>query len=187
MRNSQHPGFLSSWPGAGAVSKLCFKVIPCGLRTQIPTEWMQMRGRVFLSPPHAVSFLSSLSVLPFGQRNFFLIYLFGCTLSCSDIFDLCRGMQGLWLQHANPELQHMGPSPVLEPGPLHWECGVLTTGPPREESQGHLKERGFQKVEVPGQDGSPACLLSPPSPPGHSPRVLLGGEGLHPTPISLLV
>ena len=71
--------------------------------------------------------------------------------------------------------------------PLHWECRVLATGPRREESREHPKERGFQKVEVPGQDGSPACLLSPPSPPGHSPRVLLGGEGLHPTPISLLV
>ena len=63
------------------MSKLCFKVIPCGLRTQIPAEWMQMRGGVFLSPPPAVPVLSSLSVLAVGQRNFFLIYLFGGTKS----------------------------------------------------------------------------------------------------------
>ena len=63
------------------MSKLCFKVIPCDLRTQIPTERMQMRGKVFLSPPPAVSSLSSLLVPSFGQRKFFLIYLFGCTKS----------------------------------------------------------------------------------------------------------
>ena len=57
------------------MTKLCFKVIPCDLRTQIPTEWMQMTGKVFLSPPPTVSSLSSLLVPSFGQRNFFNLFI----------------------------------------------------------------------------------------------------------------
>ena len=40
---------------------------------------------------------------------------------------LCCGVQDLWLQSVGSSSQSR-----IEPGPLHWEQGVLATGPPRK-------------------------------------------------------
>ena len=60
-------------------------------------------------------------------------------------------MQDLQLEHANSQLWHAGSSSLTRdgtPAPLHWELGVLATGPPGE-SQTHCFLTAF-----------PSCLQS---------------------------
>ena len=53
---------------------------------------------------------------------------------CCGTWDLRCGICDLQLPHANSQLQHacriQFPDQGLNPGPLHWEHGVLPTGPP---------------------------------------------------------
>ena len=61
------------------------------------------------------------------------IYLAVPDLSCR-IFDLCCGIWDIFqLKQANSLVATCGiqfTDQEWNPGPLHWECGVLTTGPP---------------------------------------------------------
>ena len=94
--------------------------------------------------------VSASALLMFGARSFFcsgshpahfilfyfFIYLVAPGLSC-----------GTWapqLPHANSQLQHacgiQFPNQGLNLGPLHWECGVLTTAPPGKSPSRTLRD-----------------------------------------------
>ena len=64
---------------------------------------------------------------------FYLFILAVLGLSCGTQ-DLCCGMWDPQLQHTDSQLWHacgiQFPNQGSNPGPLHWEHGVLPTGPP---------------------------------------------------------
>ena len=100
--------------------------------------------------PSSVSFASSSSFqfLPQPQSSilryllFSFIYLFGCTGSqlwqAGSLVDACGllscSLPAPQLWHVNSQLQHacgiQFPDQGSNPGPLHWEHGLLTTAPP---------------------------------------------------------
>ena len=57
-----------------------------------------------------------------------------CGLLSCGMRTPCCSMQTSQLQHADSQLWHacriQFPDQGSNPGPLHWECGVLPTGPP---------------------------------------------------------
>ena len=61
-----------------------------------------------------------------GPFKKYLLYLFGCTES--------------WLPHVGSLVVACGIlflHQVSNPGPLHWQCGVLATGPPGKSHSSH--------------------------------------------------
>ena len=60
------------------------------------------------------------------------------------------------MQALRSSMQDLVPQPGTEPGPLHWECGVSTTGPPGEVlcfplflSRNSLSKKGKFGLHIP--------------------------------------
>ena len=93
-----------------------------------------------------------------------IIYLAALGLSCGmwdlccGMWDLCCGMQDLQLQHTGSSsaacellVAACGiqfPDQGSNPGPLHWECGVLATGPPGKSPRMGEILNGKDRVDV---------------------------------------
>ena len=82
--------------------------------------------------------------LVFRNYSYFSnIYLFSCTRSWllhvgSLIFVAACRIFHCSMQTLSCSMWDLVPWPGIEPGPLHWECGVLATGPPGKSPMGGL-------------------------------------------------
>lgn len=104
--------------------------------------WMDYLSSWALPSPSLQGFLWLLSQellhLDYGSSPFLVYSSFGCVKCEGDHLKICVF---IWLcqvlvEGCGIQFSDQG----LNPGPLHWECGVLSTGPPKKSWRSFLRQ-----------------------------------------------
>ena len=112
-------------------------------------DWSEGPKTALITPFSSalISRLGCQGICPYLFIKYLFIYLVVLGLSCS------RWAPQLW--HVNSQLWHACEIQFPDPGPLHWECGVLPTAPPGKPLSLFLRASLPHPVQI-------LCLASSP-------------------------